>query len=200
MDRLAKRLQRWNTITRLRDNDINPADWVEETPPQLRQRIKNRLKLSNKDILEIAHKAIVVGDQQNGIAREYRVSPARVSQIVRKVKANRQVLQEMREADVQKSDRRSTIRQVIEQMVQQTDHVSCADEVRWILEHNFGMDVKRWEVYKVLKEDLNMSYRKITQAAVMGNSVRNLVLRQQWALQFFRLAAEGKHFMNIDET
>ena len=142
----------------------------------------------------------MVGDQQNGIAREYRVSPARVSQIVRKVKANRQVLQEMREADVQKSDRRSTIRQVIEQMVQQTDHVSCADEVRWILEHNFGMDVKRWEVYKVLKEDLNMSYRKITQAAVMGNSVRNLVLRQQWALQFFRLAAEGKHFMNIDET
>ena len=142
----------------------------------------------------------MVGDQQNGIAREYRVSPARVSQIVRKVKANRQVLQEMREADVQKSDRRSTIRQVIEQMVQQTDHVSCADEVRWILEHNFGMDVKRWEVYKVLKEDLNMSYRKLTQAAVMGNSVRNLVLRQQWALQFFRLAAEGKHFMNIDET
>ena len=45
-----------------------------------------------------------------------------------------------------------------------------------------------------------MSYRKITQAAVMGNAVRNLVLRQQWALQFFRLASEGKHFMNIDET
>ena len=69
-----------------------------------------------------------------------------------------------------------------------------------ILEHHFGVDVKRWEVYKVLKEDLNMSYRKITQAAVMGNSVRNFVLIQQWALQFFRLASEGKHFMNIDET
>jgi hypothetical protein len=51
-----------------------------------------------------------VGDQQNGIAKEYRVSPARVSQIVRKVKANRQVLQEMREAEVQKNDRRSTIK------------------------------------------------------------------------------------------
>ena len=88
----------------------------------------------------------------------------------------------MREADVQKNDRRSAIKHVIEQMVQQTDHISSADEVRWILEHHFGMDVKRWEVYKVLKEDLNMSYRKITQTAVMGNSVRNLVLRQQWAL------------------
>ena len=116
------------------------------------------------------------------------------------MKANRHVLEEMREADVQKSDRRSAIKQVIEQMVQQTDHISCADEVRWILEHDYGVDVKRWEIYKILKEDLNMSYRKITQAAVMGNSVRNLVLRQQWALQFFRLASEGKHFMNIDET
>ena len=45
------------------------------------------------------------------------------------------------------------------------------------MEHEFCLDVKRWEVYRVLKEDLNMSYRKITQAAVMGNSVRNLVLR-----------------------
>ena len=45
-----------------------------------------------------------------------------------------------------------------------------------------------------------MSYKKITHAAVMGNSVRNLVLRQQWALRFFQLASEGKLFMNIDET
>ena len=47
------------------------------------------------------------------------------------------------------------------------------------------MEVKRWEVYKVLKQDMNMSFKKITHAAVMGNSVRNLVLRQQWALRFF---------------
>ena len=100
-----------------------------------------------------------------------------MSQIVKKVRTNRHVLEEMREVDVRRKDRRSTIKQVIEYMVQQTDHISCADEVRWILEHNLGMDVKRWEVYKILKEDLNMSYRKITQAAMMGNSVRNLVLR-----------------------
>lgn len=45
------------------------------------------------------------------------MSAARVSQIVRKVKANRHVLDEMMEADVRKSDRRSAIRQVIEQLV-----------------------------------------------------------------------------------
>ena len=72
------------------------------------------------------------------------------------------MLEEMREADVQKRDRCSAIKQVIEDMVQQTDHISCVDEVRWILEHDFGVDVKRWEIYKILKEDLNISYRKIT--------------------------------------
>ena len=62
------------------------------------------------------------------------------------------------------------------------------------------MQVKRWEVYKVLKHDLGMNYGRIVHNATMGNSIRNLVLRQQWALQYFRLAAEGKLFMNIDET
>ena len=68
--------------------DVDPADWVEVTPPQLRKMIKNQPKLSNSDILDIAHKAIVVGDQQQIIAKEYRISSARVSQIVRRVKAN----------------------------------------------------------------------------------------------------------------
>ena len=85
-------------------------------------------------------------------------------------------------------------------MVLTTDHVSSIDEVRWVLELDFGMDVKKWEVAKVLKEDLHMRYRRITEAAVMANSVKNLVLRQQWALQFFRLADEGKQFQNVDET
>ena len=119
----------------------------------------------------------MVGDKQSDIAREYRITSARVSQIVNKVRRNKHVLEEMRSADVRKSDRRSTIRQVIEQMVVQTDHVSSIDEVRWILRHELEMNVKRWEVARVLKEDLQMSYRRITEAAVMGNSAKNLVLR-----------------------
>ena len=99
----------------------------------MRKRVKNRPKLSNCDILDIAHKAIVAGDQQQVIAKEYSISSARVSQIVRRVKANRHVLEEMRQVDVRKSDRRATIRQVIEQMVLQTDHISCAYEVCWVL-------------------------------------------------------------------
>ena len=76
---MAKRVQRWNTYTRLLDRDVNPADWVDDTPPQLRKRIKKQPKLSNSDILDIAHKAVVSGDQQQIIAREYRISSARVS-------------------------------------------------------------------------------------------------------------------------
>ena len=84
----------------------------------------------------------------------------------------------MHTADLRKSDRRSTIKQVIERMVLQTDHVSCIDEVRWTLKIQYDMSVKKWEVSRVLKEDLRMSYRRITEAAVMSNSAKNLVLRQ----------------------
>ena len=33
IDRLAERMRRWNTITRIRDTYFDPADWIEETPP-----------------------------------------------------------------------------------------------------------------------------------------------------------------------
>ena len=197
---MEKRLQRWNRYSRLRDNYVETADWRESTPPQLRKKVKNRPKLTNAEILAVAYKVIVLGERQVVIAKEYRVTRARISQIVRKVQADNDVLEEMRAADVAKSDRRATIRQVIERMVQQSDHVGAAIDVCWVLQHELGLDVKRWEVYRVLKQDLGMSYRRIVQNAAMGNSVRNLVLRQQWALQYFRLAAEGKQFMNIDET
>ena len=42
-----------------------------------------------------------------------------------------------------------------------------------------------------------MSYRKITKAAVMDNSVSNLVLRQQWALHFLRLDSEGTRRVEV---
>ena len=45
-----------------------------------------------------------------------------------------------------------------------------------------------------------MSYRKVKKISIHGNSVNNLVLRQQFATKFVELAMKGKVFLNIDET
>ena len=50
----------------------------------------------------------------------------------------------MNHSDIRKSDSRAVIKQVIENMIQETDHISSVDEILWILEHEFDIDVKRW--------------------------------------------------------
>ena len=51
-----------------------------------------------------------------------------------------------------------------------------------------------------MKEEFGMSYRKLKHVSVHSNSEKNLVLRQQWALQMLEHTLDNKIFLNIDET
>ena len=55
-------------------------------------------------------------------------------------------------------------------------------------------------VRSVMKEELDMRYRKIKTISLHSNSEKNLVLRQRWALEFLTQARRKKVFINIDET
>ena len=48
--------------------------------------------------------------------------------------------------------------------------------------------------------DNRMRYKKIKRCSIHVNSIKNLVLRQQYAIQFLELVQEKKNFINIDET
>ena len=45
-----------------------------------------------------------------------------------------------------------------------------------------------------------MSYRKIKQISVNENKEKNIIFRQQWALEFLKLSKTKKYWLNIDET
>ncbi len=64
----------------------------------------------------------------------------------------------------------------------------------------YKLKVSRHEVYRVLKQDLGMRYKRLVHVAPQANTPRNLVLCQQFALAFLRLAEEGKEFINVAET
>ena len=51
-----------------------------------------------------------------------------------------------------------------------------------------------------MTEDLGMSYRKIKPLSVNENLEKNVVLRQQWALEFVKQCKSKKYWINIDET
>jgi len=55
-------------------------------------------------------------------------------------------------------------------------------------------------VSKVMRTDLGMRFKKIRQVSLHENSVRNLVLRQRWAVKFLELVPRRHRVINIDET
>ena len=108
-------------------------------------------------------------------------------------------LQVMRQVEEHKESRKQSIKSMALQLIAHSDLLGSADQVRWYLHHLFNLKVSRYEVYGILKRDLGMRYRRIVHIASQANSERNLVLRQRFALEFLRLAGEGKEFINIDE-
>ena len=46
------------------------------------------------------------------------------------------------------------------------------------LQEKYGIEAKEKEIKSVLRDDLNMRYKKIREVSIYSNSERNLVLRQ----------------------
>ena len=53
---------------------------------------------------------------------------------------------------------------------------------------------------KIMKEDLGMSYKRISTVALHTNSEKNRILRQQFALKLVELLRQGKRIINVDES
>ncbi len=51
-----------------------------------------------------------------------------------------------------------------------------------------------------MKNDMGMRYRRIQVVALHTNSVKNRILRQQFAIQMVNLLNQGKRIINVDES
>ena len=51
-----------------------------------------------------------------------------------------------------------------------------------------------------MKDDLGLSFKRISSVALHTNSVKNRILRQQFALKLIDLLRQGKRIINFDES
>ena len=56
-----------------------------------------RPKISDKEVIEIGFRVIVEYETQKEIAREFRITPARVSQIIKKIQSKPKIFEEMQQ-------------------------------------------------------------------------------------------------------
>ena len=68
------------------------------------------------------------------------------------------------------------------------------------LKEGYDMDAKAKTIGSVMKQELGMRYRKIVSVSTTGNTPKNLVLRQQFALKLIEVLKIGKTVINVDET
>ena len=69
-----------------------------------------------------------------------------------------------------------------------------------VIEENNKKGYTLPEIRAVMREDLDMRYRKIKAVSVHGNSEKNRVLRQQFAKHYIEALSTGKIILNVDET
>jgi len=78
-------MSRWNEITRKASSTTDHRAFIEPTTGVMRKRSKKRQKVSDTEILNIAHRVLVEKHFMKDVAKEFRITIPRVSVLVKKV-------------------------------------------------------------------------------------------------------------------
>lgn len=78
--------------------------------------------------------------------------------------------------------------------------IDSAEAIKNQLKNSENIGVKKYTVAKIMREDLGMRYKKLRAVSFKGNSERNQILRQQFAMKFIEVLEKGKTILNVDET
>jgi len=75
-----------------------------------------------------------------------------------------------------------------------------AQQIQVSVHNTTGLEVDERMVRQTMRKDLHMGYRFAKPMPPTGNSVQNLVLRQQYALRMLALLQSGRRIINVDQS
>ena len=134
------------------------------------------------------------------MAKEHRVSPCYVSQIVQKARRNEKFIEELVSERNTAEEKRRETGDAIEQMCKQEQFLESVAGVQESLEKDFDIEAKESKIREIMRTDLKMSYRRVKSVSWQANNNKNLILRQQFAKAFLDIDLEKKVILNVDET
>jgi hypothetical protein len=128
--------------------------------------LKHRAKLDTSDKLGIAHKVIIDGEVQSDVAKEYRISNSRVSQIVKASKKKPEMTREAIEEEHGRVQQIFQLHHFINNLLADGYVIERANDVRELFNAHHGQDISLLRIKKVMREQLGMRYTKIINIAV----------------------------------
>lgn len=85
-------------------------------------------------------------------------------------------------------------------MITNDEIIESAEFVCRRVQEKHDTEVPLRTVQRLMSKQLGMSYRKIRLISPATNSLRNLILRQKYALRLIEVLKQGKRVINIDES
>ena len=123
-----------------------------------------------------------------------------VSQLVMKAKRNPKYIHDLMIKRDEEKQHREDIAEVVSEMNKYDVVIDSVVAVQKGLKEGYDMEAKTKTIRSVMKQELGMRYRKIVSVSTTGNTPKNLVLRQQFALKLIEVLEIGKTVINVDET
>ena len=96
--------------------------------------------------------------------------------------------------------RKSKVVDVVARLDGDQKQIKNVKDLKKKLLEEFEIEIKPWDLKKILREEMNMRYKRIVGTSWQGNSNKNLILRQQFALEFLNIDLTKKTVINVDET
>ena len=197
---LARRIRRGDyNDGAVRKQQLRP-DFKEPTPAGSRRRMKKRQPLTTGERISIVHQVLVGHEKHADVAKDFRVSPQVVSAIMQKARKSPEFMREMLERKASKAAMRELVKKHVEVKNDFNIVIDSAQAIANEMNATNAEQVTEKAVRSVLREELDMRYRKIKTVSLHSNSEKNLVLRQRWALEFLAQARRKNVFLNVDET
>ena len=150
--------------------------------------------------ITIVSQALCMKYAQKDIAREHRVTISAVSGLVQKALRNKNFLSEMITERDHKEQSRERVAGAIKEMNMREEFIDSVAHVENGLKAEKIEPPKSHVLRSIMRNDLEMKFKKIIPVAWTANSPRNLILRQRFALAFLEINLEKKIVVSLDET
>jgi hypothetical protein len=149
---------------------------------------------------DIVHTVNVDKQTHKGAADLHNVKTALVQKLMKSIRTDPEFINKRRVKQAGKLQMAELVVDFTLEKFQQREQIlssrSLADEINLAK----GQELKPHFVQKVLRDGLNLKYKKFKTDAIQANSERCLVQRQQYAICMFKLLKEGKRIYNVDES
>ena len=178
MSRLSRAIEKSQHSYKTRFTKQLKESLREETPIGLRKKGKHHARITVTQKLEIADRVVRGCEPIKDLAMEFRVSPSRISNIVREMRTKPELVREQINQEATKALTDENLAAFVDEKLNRGELIQRAEDVMTQFEESSGTKVKLHRVRQVLRNLLNLRYNKIVKLPIHGNSERCLVQRQ----------------------